>query len=260
MESLFHFARRLHAKQQKFPFSFNGPYYCKHDLLLQKLSHEASQFHTRLPGSKIPRWFNHRSNTPSIEIGLPPYWFNDELMGFALAVVFDIRDHSDEQVVIECWIRLQKASFLFNFAIPSFTAVESDHLWLCFLSREAFEREYDRALVSNCTYVHANFSVKSGRNTILKSCGIHLLYKEDLEYLELHHLEELPQRNYDEDYELDQTCDEDSEHERHYDEDSDFEEELSHLPLKVQVMPSVLENSNIRKSYSRVTTMIIPPL
>ncbi|XP_031258095.1 TMV resistance protein N-like isoform X3 [Pistacia vera] len=209
-------------------------------LWLQKLSHEASQFHTRLPGSKIPRWFNHRSNTPSIEIGLPPYWFNDELMGFALAVVFDIRDHSDEQVVIECWIRLQKASFLFNFAIPSFTAVESDHLWLCFLSREAFEREYDRALVSNCTYVHANFSVKSGRNTILKSCGIHLLYKEDLEYLDLHHLEELPQRNYDEDYELDQTCDEDSEHERHYDEDSDFEEELSHLPLKVQLLPETL--------------------
>ncbi|XP_031247959.1 disease resistance-like protein DSC1 [Pistacia vera] len=150
------------------------------------ISHGAHPFIMYLPGSKIPKWFIHKSNTPSIKIGLPPHWLNNKLMGIAFAEVFDISD------LVYCYkydLHFDKGSLHSLFLLPH-DVRKSDHVLLWFFLREQLDEASFE--ISDSTYVHAKIRIKNG-NPKVKSFGIHLLYKEDLEYFDRHHLEEPPQ-------------------------------------------------------------------
>ncbi|KAI9165271.1 hypothetical protein LWI28_010809 [Acer negundo] len=70
-------------------------------------------------------------------------------------------------------------NYSFVLDIPSFTAVESNHLWLTFVSRVMFTSRLsiDDVSVSGSTYISAWFGYKS---EVIK-CGIRLVYKQDIE-------------------------------------------------------------------------------
>ncbi|KAK0592712.1 hypothetical protein LWI29_024080 [Acer saccharum] len=94
--------------------------------------------------------------------------------------------------------------YVFAFAPHSFTTFEYDHLWLAYVSLEQFEHErsltlessrrweyeYDSinyVLVSTSTCIHARFYVRSPQvgyskeSKAIKSTGIRLIYKRDIE-------------------------------------------------------------------------------
>ncbi|KAK0603262.1 hypothetical protein LWI29_003105 [Acer saccharum] len=156
----------------------------------------SDQFHISIPGNEIPEWFSYMSDKNSVKIGLPLNWLNDEFMGIAMCGVFTL-DHKDfvgSEIGAECSMDIMGESYMFYFALHSFTTFESDHLWLAYLPREQFE--HDRSirtlestifeLVSTSTCVHARFSFTGGvglNSKAIKS-GIRLVYKRDIECCE----------------------------------------------------------------------------
>ncbi|KAL5778625.1 hypothetical protein ACOSQ2_009362 [Xanthoceras sorbifolium] len=195
------------------------------------------QFHIRLPGSEIPEWFDRWSNACSAEINLSPNWLNDEFIGFAMCAVFAISDHSDE-VEIHCAMTINTCLFKFSFAIPCFTTVESDHLWLAYLSRWMFESG-SRDQISTSKHVRAHFRIigrdKKECSSSVKSCGIRLVYKRNVEY----HFEESSGSDSattiaDDQQNHDSCCD------------------LEWMSFTEIHMPDILLRSSIRKPYSRM--------
>lgn len=59
------------------------------------------------PGNKIPKWFSDQTEGSSININLPPDWFDENFLGFALCAVGTIKRH--QQLSITC-----RYNFKFN--------------------------------------------------------------------------------------------------------------------------------------------------
>ncbi|CDP20963.1 unnamed protein product [Coffea canephora] len=58
--------------------------------MLKEFSLVDGSFSICLPGGSIPSWFTFQNSGPSITIELPPNWYNNEFMGFAVCVVSDL--------------------------------------------------------------------------------------------------------------------------------------------------------------------------
>ncbi|KAL5843244.1 hypothetical protein ACOSQ4_009202 [Xanthoceras sorbifolium] len=173
---------------------------------LQQQVNLSSQFHIRLPGREIPKWFSYRSDGDSVGIGLPPNWLNDEFMGIAMCGVIalhpeDLNDISS----VRCTMSIMKNDYSFYFFIPHFTTFESELLWLAYASREKFELDLDYSSetsyeliryldylqtgeqyvsVSNSTCIHAEFGICThveNLNSKVIKCGIRPVYKKDIE-------------------------------------------------------------------------------
>lgn len=58
------------------------------------------------PGSKLPEWFMFQNIGSSMTLKLPPGWFSDNFVGFALCAIFSFQDYHDDglglQVTCEC--------------------------------------------------------------------------------------------------------------------------------------------------------------
>ncbi|KAK0593199.1 hypothetical protein LWI29_032789 [Acer saccharum] len=163
-------------------------------------------FEIYIPGNEIPEWFSCRSDEDSVKIGLPSNWLNDEFMGIAMCGVFtpDHKDLDGRKYVI-CCMDIMGNRYLYSGGRHRFTTFESNHLWLNYVPREAFETtrsqtlesarllprlepwEYDSTnsvLVSTSTCIHAYFEVTDGKRLstkAVKSSGIRLVYKGDIE-------------------------------------------------------------------------------
>lgn len=228
--------------------------------MFQELTNH-SQFHIRLPGSEIPKWFNHWQNDSSISIQLPLRWLSDNFMGFAVCAIFAMPDFPGEiSWDICCNLTVKRREFFFNFTIPSFTSIKSDHLWVGYLSRLRFSGPSE--WLGTSTNIQASFKI-SGKgakewNTSVKRCGIRPIYKQDVEYLGVHDHHSFYKQ--DVDYL--------GVHDHHYFEESqvtgsfvrqnhnwrNLRDELGR-PLysrKPIYMPSVLKRSSIRKFYDGV--------
>ncbi|KAL5778622.1 hypothetical protein ACOSQ2_009359 [Xanthoceras sorbifolium] len=149
---------------------------------LQDLSHHSYRFNICLPGTEIPEWFIHCNNIGnSIGFGLRNNWLNDEFMGFAVCAAFDHNWGNGR--TIGCSLSSPAASNIdFSFHIPTIETARSDHLWLGYLSRKLLEElPVDRCL-------HADFGIFKGSDRLayypVKKCGLRLVYKQDLEYVE----------------------------------------------------------------------------
>ncbi|KAK0602127.1 hypothetical protein LWI29_030577 [Acer saccharum] len=155
---------------------------------LQQQVNLSSQFHIRLPGFDIPAWFSCKNDGNSVEIGLPPNWLNDDFMGIAMCGVFEpALENLDCIVGMGCIMSIMRNRYHFYFKIPSFTAVESHHLWLAYTSRVKFEyhtshqlslnsdpsykrpddKAYgsDRVWVGGSTCIHAVFQIAYKKST-----------------------------------------------------------------------------------------------
>ncbi|TXG66629.1 hypothetical protein EZV62_007904 [Acer yangbiense] len=157
---------------------------------LQEISNRSTQFHICLPGNEIPECFKNWREGYELQMGLSPNWFNDEFVGFAVFAVISNPSNVNE-FEVRCSITVKARSYIFGFAIASFTPMQSDHLWLGYLSLEEINKKHSdqRENLSIASCIHADF-IFVGReynywdgNTV-KRCGIRLVYKGDLEYFE----------------------------------------------------------------------------
>ncbi|KAK2657666.1 hypothetical protein Ddye_010718 [Dipteronia dyeriana] len=164
--------------------------------LQQRDNHFSHLFHIPLPGSEIPKWFSCRTDGDSVAIELMPNWLNDGFMGIAMCGVFtpDPEDLNSGINEMSFDMSIMRNDYSACFDIPSSTAVESDHLYLTFVSRVKFEHDYsykitedgtsseynfsDDVPISRSTCIHARFF---GSNSKVIKCGIRLVYKQDIE-------------------------------------------------------------------------------
>ncbi|KAL5778621.1 hypothetical protein ACOSQ2_009358 [Xanthoceras sorbifolium] len=173
----------------------------KQYLQQQQLVNRSSLFHIPLPGSEIPEWFSCRSDGKSVGIGLPPNWLNDEFIGIAICgVIAPHPEHLDRSWSMTCGFSIMRNNYSFCFENPGFTTLESEHLWLAYVSRVNFEYDYSDPIsygdsincvpINGSTCIHAWFGIDGVENSNWKviKCGIRLVYKQDIEFLPKHQL------------------------------------------------------------------------
>ncbi|KAH7568385.1 hypothetical protein JRO89_XS07G0285100 [Xanthoceras sorbifolium] len=89
---------------------------------------------------------------------------------------------------VRCSFTMKARTYVFGFAIASFTVMESDHLWLGYVSLEEINKRHsdqsENLSIASC--IHAEFLFMGREYTYwngntVKRCGIRLLYKQDLE-------------------------------------------------------------------------------
>ncbi|PRQ55332.1 putative leucine-rich repeat domain, L domain-containing protein [Rosa chinensis] len=187
-------------------FNLNGNQGCNNiafemlkTFIYQAISNKRETFQIVIPGSYIPDWFNHWSFGCSLSISLPAHWNNSQFMGFALCAVFVLHEHQrvDELYTYEfktfnathhlvCCLKLdgrelgvygRQPAFRFS---EKFCQVESDHLWLFYVSRDKyFGIEW---WPNSSSQVEFLFETR-GPGLMVKECGVHLIYEQDVQEL-----------------------------------------------------------------------------
>ncbi|XP_031258178.1 uncharacterized protein LOC116116224 [Pistacia vera] len=142
------------------------------------------QFHICLLGSEISKWFSDWSNQSSVDTQLL-FSKRDELMGFALSVVFKVPgfSHEGNATKIQCHLSIGSRNYKFKFIISTSKTVKSDHhhLWLGYFSSKLF---YKQEWPSGVVAIHAAVYILS-RGTLyaegyVKQCGIRPVYEQDI--------------------------------------------------------------------------------
>ncbi|XVF70273.1 hypothetical protein PTKIN_Ptkin11bG0148000 [Pterospermum kingtungense] len=152
-------------------------------------------FGTIMPGSNIPAWYNRRDESSSITISLPPNIRNDsQWVGICLCFVFvsDFNDACEEEAIeYKAVIHSRnspQAEFRGFLSRRPFTRkrVTKDHLWfLHYCPRDKrFPFNLDDTYGENheCTEIELTIGLVSAK---VKKTGLHMVYKKDLELLEL---------------------------------------------------------------------------
>ncbi|KAL5776120.1 hypothetical protein ACOSP7_009046 [Xanthoceras sorbifolium] len=157
---------------------------------LQEISNRSTQFHICLPGSEILECFRHWSEGDEVKIGLSPNWFNDEFIGFVVFAVISNPANVNE-FEVRCSITIKARSYIFGFAISSFTAIQSDHLWLGYLPLEEIKKKdpdhTENLSIASCihsTFLFIGRGYNYGDGNMVKRCGIRLVYNQDLEHFD----------------------------------------------------------------------------
>ncbi|XVF70277.1 hypothetical protein PTKIN_Ptkin11bG0148100 [Pterospermum kingtungense] len=148
-----------------------------------------------MPGSNIPAWYNRRDESSSITISLPPNIRNDsQWVGICLCFVFvsDFNDACEEEAIeYKAVIHSRnspQAEFRGFLSRRPFTRkrVTKDHLWfLHYCPRDKrFPFNLDDTYGENheCTEIELTIGLVSAK---VKKTGLHMVYKKDLELLEL---------------------------------------------------------------------------
>ncbi|PRQ30560.1 putative TIR domain, winged helix-turn-helix DNA-binding domain-containing protein [Rosa chinensis] len=159
------------------------------------------------PGNEIPKWVRYQSEGCSINIKLPPHWFRQGFLGYALCIVVAFNNYTpppDFKYPYFCCGAHHKTNnghkercdCDLDISLPDDMILNSDHVFLwCFcpyfvrfgitINREDSEASFDFML-----YQHTDRS-RIGKNkepidpsTVrVKRCGVSLLYAQDLEKL-----------------------------------------------------------------------------
>ncbi|XVF70279.1 hypothetical protein PTKIN_Ptkin11bG0148300 [Pterospermum kingtungense] len=156
---------------------------------------EKLTFGTIIPGSDIREWYNRRDESSSITISLPPNIRNDsQWVGISLCFVFvsDFNDACEEEAIeYKAVIHSRnspQAEFRGFLSRRPFTRkrVTKDHLWfLHYCPRDKrFPFNLDDTYGENheCTEIELTIGLVSAK---VKKTGLHMVYKKDLELLEL---------------------------------------------------------------------------
>ena len=91
-----------------------------------------------IPGSEIPKWFNHEFVGHELKIQVP--YGCDELMRIELRVVFLVPkvSHTFIDFLLTCWIKVngfERASPICSSFRTTYGKVRSHHLWLLYRSK-----------------------------------------------------------------------------------------------------------------------------
>ncbi|KAM5551659.1 hypothetical protein ABKV19_026486 [Rosa sericea] len=184
-------------------FNLNGNQGCNNiafemlkTFMYQGISNNRETFQIVIPGSNIPKWFSHRSVGCLLSVPLPADWNNSRFLGFALCAVFVLHEHHpvDELYIDEfktfnathhlvCCLKLdgrelevygRQPAFRFS---EEFCQVESDHLWLFYVSRDKyFGTEWWH---NSCSQLEFLFETR-GPGLKVKECGVRLIYEQEV--------------------------------------------------------------------------------
>ncbi|KAM5551845.1 disease resistance protein RPV1 [Rosa sericea] len=164
--------------------------------MYQGISNSRETFQIVIPGSNILEWFSHQSVGCSVSVSLPAHWNNSRVLGFALCAVFVLHEHHqvDKLYIDEfktfnathhlvCCLKLdgrelevygRQPAFRFS---EEFCKVESDHLWLFYVSRDKyFGTEWWH---NRCSQFEFLFETR-GPGLKVKECGVRLIYEQDV--------------------------------------------------------------------------------
>ncbi|KAM2927613.1 hypothetical protein COP2_034944 [Malus domestica] len=156
-------------------------------------------FNIVTPGSEIPKWFNDRTVGDSVVVKLP---FNvhptrSKLKGYALCAVFAPQENPTAPELdclgcdacgIKCFSRVgrSKTSLLVKGIYYKAGQVQSDHLWLLYLSFKGYDpnnywkgafRKFEFSFKTFCSRGETKKCLK------LKKCGVRLVTEQDAQDL-----------------------------------------------------------------------------
>ena len=159
--------------------------------VVQEDDHKAPRGAVWYPGSEIPEWFGFQSMGSSVTLELPPGWFNQNFVGFALcAVVPEYHgDTRDVQPYCECKLKTKDGDCL---VVTWLLSVRNETFFL----RENFPLESEQVLLAydfsmysdgfgdsnNEACIQFYFIDHMGKRTKgfdVKKCGAHLIYAQD---------------------------------------------------------------------------------
>ncbi|WKA11352.1 hypothetical protein VitviT2T_028858 [Vitis vinifera] len=147
-------------------------------------------------GSRIPKWFTHRSEGSKVIAELPPHWYNTKLMGLAACVVFNFKGAVDGYLgtfPLACFLDGHYATLSDHNSLWTSSIIESDHTWFAYISRAELEAPYPPWFGELSDYMLASFLflVPEGAVTSddevtshgeVKKCGVRIVYEEDGKY------------------------------------------------------------------------------
>ena len=150
-----------------------------------------------IPGSEIPKWFNHQNIGASVNLQVPSDILFNKLMGIVVCVVFVFRQHHPfHQLHIQhygdmigthelrCFIgQYCNLGIIFS---EEFGNIESYHLWLQYFPSACFGADWKKKLNQGDANGFSQIEVKfehEGPGLEITKCGAHLVYKQDIEDL-----------------------------------------------------------------------------
>ncbi|XP_031283976.1 TMV resistance protein N-like [Pistacia vera] len=162
-----------------------------------------NEFEMVIPGSEIPEWFQHQSETSSIKIERPLDSCDNEMVGYAVCCVFYVHEHQPipskgyYMPTHEIGCRLTNIPSFYEPAIRfecNLGNAVSDHLWLLYICAGEVNRRFGKLSFAPCgprsevkkcgnqDFVELSFEPR-GPGSEVKKCGIHPVYKKELKKL-----------------------------------------------------------------------------
>ncbi|CDP20523.1 unnamed protein product [Coffea canephora] len=153
-------------------------------------TYQLSAFCICLPGGSIPSWFTYQNSGPSITVKLPPIWYNDAFMGFAVCAVSDLimrtgvwRDLLQkitgfffEFTVVDQEMNCYRHLFNIGY-VGTEHSIDSEHTWLGYIPFDtiwSYRRNWVRS-PNDWTSIEV-----SGYIDVFKAWGISLVYENDV--------------------------------------------------------------------------------
>ncbi|XP_015889349.3 TMV resistance protein N-like [Ziziphus jujuba] len=154
----------------------------------------------RYPGGEIPEWFNHQTCETSINnIMLPPYWNNDDFLGFAFcsvlrqniinpSIYLDIDCKFNSETIDDN--RLYEYHFCTNVVNRE---VSSDHVLMWYVRKPTLQEEMAGLNWPSTCSTEAFFHIRhkysylseyGNESDEIKKFGVRFLYKQDIERLD----------------------------------------------------------------------------
>ncbi|KAI5312727.1 hypothetical protein L3X38_041901 [Prunus dulcis] len=124
-----------------------------------------------IPGSKIPSWFCRQRVGSSVS--LPLNLHKQKWMGYALCALFQVLKSGWQ---LACVLKVNGKQ---EYPVPLFAANVtplSNHLWFFYVSRDL-----SFGTNSQTSYNQLTFSFESSTRSLVKRCGVRLVYEEDLQ-------------------------------------------------------------------------------
>lgn len=141
-----------------------------------------NEYNSIVPGSRIPDWFSHQNIGYSVNIELPPHWYNTKLMGLAYCVVLNLKRAAIHSY--NSGMMIKEPSY---FGLPCYlnndyyVHTDLDSLYIAPERAKSFESDhmlFGYKSLSVIDIVVASFEL-IGSNGKVKKYGVHLVYEED---------------------------------------------------------------------------------
>ncbi|EEF47359.1 ATP binding protein, putative [Ricinus communis] len=150
----------------------------------QGLFNPSSQISICLAGNEIPGWFNYQSVGSSLKLQLPPFWWTNKWMGFAISIVFESQESQTDTSAILCDLHaciaedqdLFLGSSIVHISKDS-SNITSDQLWFNYMPRSSLTC---LDMWEACNHLKVTFSSDRLR---VKHCGFRAIFSRDIDEL-----------------------------------------------------------------------------
>nr|KYP34530.1 Putative disease resistance protein At4g11170 family [Cajanus cajan] len=155
--------------------------------------YDFGQLRIVIPGTEIPRWFSKQNVGRSISMELSPVMEDPNWMGVACCSL--LVAHDDPTNLNDNFHSIDYKFENINWMLPIFlnndlVMGEMDHLFMIFVSREIIScdrcRHEDKMnYIDKMVFKTTIFGHPKGLHLVVKNCGYRLVFKEDLQQLNL---------------------------------------------------------------------------